>query len=206
MKLKPNTNEKTDRRESSGKKLATVLLSLLLLLSLALTLGGCGKETADPLAYQSYPLTVEGSITGDKGEAEVTLEMTAPMTGKLSFHTPDSLRGYLFSVGKDGVTLSYGEITVPYKADGIPGGTHLLPRLFSLSGEKLVSAEETEMNSLPLLLATFETEEGETVKVYIDKQSGTPLRFEVRQGDGQLVFTVKDFQKADVGSELPSGS
>lgn len=106
----------------------------------ALPLGGCGKEAADPLAYQSYPLTVEGSITGDRGEAEVTLEMTAPMTGTLSFHTPDSLRGYLFSLSEDGVTLSYGEITVPYKADGIPGGTHLLPRLFSLSAEKLVSA------------------------------------------------------------------
>lgn len=132
--------------------------------------------------------------------------MTAPMTGTLSFHTPDSLRGYLFSLSEDGVTLSYGEITVPYKADGIPGGTHLLPRLFSLSAEKLVSAEETEMNSLPLLLATFETEEGETVKVYIDRQSGVPLRFEVQQGDGQLVFTVKDFQRADAGSELPSGT
>lgn len=62
------------------------------------------------------------------------------------------------------------------------------------------------MNSLPLLLATFETEEGETVKVYIDRQSGVPLRFEVQQGDGQLVFTVKDFQRADAGSELPSGT
>lgn len=200
------TNEKTDRRGASVKRCVTVLLALLLLLLFALPLGGCGKEAADPLAYQSYPLTVEGSITGDRGEAEVTLEMTAPMTGTLSFHTPDSLRGYLFSLSEDGVTLSYGEITVPYKADGIPGGTHLLPRLFSLSAEKLVSAEETEMNSLPLLLATFETEEGETVKVYIDRQSGVPLRFEVQQGDGQLVFTVKDFQRADAGSELPSGT
>ena len=199
----PMMTEKKDRLQTrrAGSFPLRCCGLLLALLTLALLFTGCGGAAADPLAYQSYPMTVEGSISGDDGEAEVTVEMTAPMTAKLSFASPDSLRGYLFAITSDGVTLSYGDITVPYKADGIPGGTHLLPRLFSLTKETLISTEETEMNSLPLLLASFETEEGDTVKVYLDKQSGAPLRFEAQHGDEQIVFTVNSLTAADSGTD-----
>ena len=183
------------------------LLLLLPLLLCLLFLPACAGEPGEPLAYQKYPLTVAGDLTGgsaEEGNCSVRLTLTAPMEATLQFDKPESLRGYTFSLTEEGVTLSYGEITVPYKAAGIPGGESLLPRMLSLTDEMRTASEKQEINSLPVWMYSYTIPEGGEVRVFADAESGIPLRIEgslpAKAPSGEdadtVVFTVTDWNPA----------
>lgn len=185
----------------------TIFCAVIALVALFLLLPGCAGKQA-PLAWQSYPVTVAGDLSGDgveTGNCSLRLTLTAPMQATVQFDKPDSLKGYTFSLAPEGVTLSYGEITVPYKAAGIPGGESLLPRMLSLTEETFLGREKTTLNSLPVQIERFAIPEGGEVRVYVDAESGIPLRFEgsvpAKDPSGEdpqtIVFTVTDWKTGE---------
>lgn len=189
------------------KTMRVLIFCAIFALFLLSSLTGCaGKPT--PLSWQKYPVSVAGDLSGDgveTGNCSLRLTLTAPMQATLQFDKPDSLRGYTFSLTGEGVTLSYGEITVPYKAAGIPGGESLLPRMLSLEEGMFSGREKTTLNSLPVLIERFATPEGGEVRVYIDAENGRPLRFEgstpAKDASGEdpqtVIFTVTDWKAGE---------
>ena len=74
------------------------------------------------LSYQSYPFSVKGSVKSDGREYELSVSFTDKDRATITFDSPETLSGYIFNVTPDGITLTYGDLTVPYHSSGIPGG------------------------------------------------------------------------------------
>ena len=161
-------------------------LFLLFLGILSIVITGCGGEQKDPLEYQSYPFFVEGILVSDETDYDFALKMLSKDSSEISFSKPDSLRDYVFRVTPEGTTLSYGDMTINFNGGEKTNLIRLIPSLFALDGENLVSAEETELNSIRVMLCTYSTDVGQ-VKVYLNAEKGTPLRFE---GDGFILNVI----------------
>lgn len=154
------------------------ILSLTLVLIFTFLLYSCKKEEVDPLSYQSYPFSAEGSMTANDTEYVFSVEMTGKNEGKVQFTSPQGLRGYLFTVTPHGITLSYGDMTIDFSANGEKtNAVKLITDLFSLDLDKLQEKKDETQNSVDLTIATYGTEK-EPVKVYINKATGQPVRFE----------------------------
>ena len=149
----------------------------LLFLALTIILSSCSAEKIDPLSYQEYPFTVEGTLETEEINYDFTLHMTDAASSEISFTKPDSLKSYIFRVTPKGTTLSYGDMTIDFNGGEKTNLIKLIPALFSLKKDDLVSSEETILNSTTIDLHTYKTDLGQ-IKVYQNRENGNPLRFE----------------------------
>ncbi len=152
-------------------------LFLLFLLVLCVFLCSCKGDEIDPLGYQSYPFYVEGVLVTEETDYDFALKMNSADSSEIMFTKPDSLRNYVFRVTPEGTTLSYGDMTINFNGGEKTNLIRLIPSLFSLKKEGKVSQEEKEFNSIAVLVCTYSTDVGE-VKMYLNAEKGTPLRFE----------------------------
>lgn len=173
-------------------------LPIFALIAAVILLAGCAPQTP-PAAAMTYPFTVEGELTrNDGGEpCAVSLQMTAGMTGELEFLSPASLKGYRFSLTPEGTTLRYGDLSVPYRAGGLPGGADGLLKMFSVKEEYCRGREKTEQNSTPLWKLTYAFPDGDTVTAYLSADTGFPLCMilDSPQYENPLQLTVTKFTK-----------
>lgn len=165
------------------KKYLLLLLSVICIVALT----ACSKSDIDPLQYQTYPFYVEGCLTSENTEYCFSMTMNSSDEAEISFSTPDSLRGYVFNVTPQGTTLSYGDLTIDFDKAEKTSLIRLIPSLFALSDEDHISTESTVLNSVDILLSSYATDTGD-VKVYLNKNTLMPLRFE---GDGFVVDILK---------------
>jgi len=175
------------------RRLALFLCAMMLLGGFIFT--ACTSTAAgDVLSHQQYPFTVVGELVFGSDEYTISLAMTAPMQATLSFLVPETLMGYYFTITPDGVTLSFGDITIPYTSNSVPGGSLLIPQMLSLTQAQLVNTQQTEQNSVPLTIAVFNTPHGE-ITLFVNNNSGLPLRIESMHNGVPVVFRIRELIK-----------
>lgn len=166
----------------------------------AVIMAACNKTESTPLDYQSYPFSAKGSLSANDIEYVFDIKMTDKNTAELKFSSPDSLRGYTFNVTPDKTTLSYGDMTIDFSNNGEKTNiVNLIPELLSLDSAKLVSQSETTQNSVDLITAVYSTEKGD-VTVYINKETGHPMRFE----QGATIVNITEFTPSAPSTALPT--
>lgn len=177
-------------------------ISLILIAMLMLALVSCAPAESNPLDYQAYPFSAKGSLSTNDIEYAFEVNMTDRNTAELTFSSPDSLRGYTFNVSPEGTTLSYGDMTIDFSNNGEKTSiVNLVPALFSLTAENLVSKSETTQNSVELITATYTTA-NEDITVYINKSTGRPMRFEY----GSTVINITEFTPSTPSTSLPTAT
>lgn len=152
-------------------------LLFLFIICLSLSLCACAKESTDPLAYQSYPFYVEGTLTFDETDYDFSLSMESESSSTITFSSPDSLRDFVFRITPEGTTLSYEDMTIDFNKADKSALIRLIPSLFALKIENLKSSTEDTVSSVPVLVSTFSTQTGDVV-VYLNRDTLLPLRFE----------------------------
>ncbi len=161
------------------------LLLPLLILSL-IFIPSCKKTEPSPLDYQSYPFYVEGILNFDDTEYAFAMTMEGKDNAEMTFSSPDTLKGYTFTLSPDGMTLSYKDMSVELKGEKA-NLIRLVPSLFALSADTMESTEKTVLNSTGIILSKYKTDLG-NVSVYVNESTLLPLRFE---GDGFFVDILK---------------
>ena len=63
-------------------------LLFIFIICLSLSLCACAKESTDPLAYQSYPFYVEGTLTFDETDYDFSLSMESESSSTITFSSP----------------------------------------------------------------------------------------------------------------------
>jgi len=181
------------------KRAIALSLTTLLLLGGVLLFSCTGgiSPAANPLAHQQYPLVVVADLTYGNTEYTITLTLTAPMTATIEFLEPATLVGYVFTITPEGVTLSFGEVTVQYNNNSMPGGSLLLPQMFSLDMSQLLRQEESVVNSVPLNVAVFATPHGE-ITLFINQNTSLPLRVEAVHEGTPVVLRIRTITSGDV--------
>lgn len=169
------------------------IIAVILLAALVSLLASCTPTPSEMLSYQSYPFSVKGSVKSDGREYELSVSFTDKDRATVTFDSPETLSGYIFNVTPDGITLTYGDLTVPYHSSGIPGGDGILTGIFSLSAEQFSSCSDVSQNGMTLRRCVFSTPLGDVV-AFINSDSGEPVRFEAK--DGEFIFNVSEYQKA----------
>ena len=178
------------------KRIATITLAILIL-AVGFALFGCTAAVErDVLAHQQFPFRVTTDLTYGMEEYTIILDMIAPMEATLSFIQPEMLEGYVFSISSEGVTLSFSDITIPYTSDSVPGGSLLVPQMFSLTADQLINTTETEQNSVPLAISTFATPYGE-ITLFINSSNGTLMRIESLHNDTPVVLRISSIESIE---------
>ena len=175
------------------KKFVILTLTSLLLCLFLFSCSGGILPSANPLEHQQYPLVVVTDLSYGDAEYTITLTMTAPMTATIEFIEPATLVGYVFTITPEGVTLSFGDVSVQYNHNSMPGGSLLLPQMFSLDPSQLLRQEETVVNSVPLNVAVFATPYGE-VTLFINQNTHLPLRVEALHEGTPIVLRVRSIE------------
>ena len=175
------------------KRIASIFLVILVLVT-GMALFGCTAAVErDVLAHQQFPFRVTTDLTFGMEEYTVVLDMIAPMEATLSFIQPEMLEGYVFSISPEGVTLSFSDITIPYTSNSVPGGSLLIPQMFSLTPDQLINTTETEQNSVPLAISAFSTAYGE-ITLFINSNNGTLMRIESLHNDTPVVLRISSIE------------
>ena len=176
--------QKTKKELNMKKQTVSTLIVLIMIL-----LAACKPSEADPLMYQSYPFSAKGSLATNGIEYVFEVKMTDKNNASLTFSSPDSLRGYLFNVSPNKTTLSYDDMTIDFSNNGEKTNiVNLIPSLFSLNKEDINGSEDINQNSVDLTVLTVKNDKGD-IKVYINKQTGYPMRFE----QGETVVSITEF-------------
>ena len=176
------------------------LLIISALLIFILSACSCSPAENNPLEYQTYPFSAKGSLAANDIEYIFEVTMNNSNTAELKFTAPDSLRGYTFNVSPDGTTLSYGDMTIDFSNNGEKTSVvNLIPQLFSLNEDSLLSKSETTQNSVELITAVYSGEKGNTT-VYVNKSTGYPMRFEYNS----TVVNITEFTPSAPKTPIPS--
>ncbi len=102
------------------QKSARILFLLILLLMPVLltgTLTGCRTAHRDPLCYQKYPFTADGTLTLGELRGEVRFTMEAAGRGSLTFLSPASVAGLRLTVDGEGVCVTLGNHSYAFGED-----------------------------------------------------------------------------------------
>ncbi len=190
----------------SGRTTAR-LLSLVFLAALCVTCGlwlpSCAPKS-QPLSYQHYPLAAEVTFTLDGIPYSALISMTAPYHGSVTYSVPAELADICLSSTPEGMSVRYGELTLPLS---VPADADflLLLSLFSLQEEQLASATLLQKQTGNLL--SFKTDAGD-VLVTLDPGTGLPLAFHATLYQHDIDLTVQsmtypgtEITSAAIGSE-----
>lgn len=169
----------------------SAFLSFVLLLSL----GGCGAGSGGNTARareiaagitQAYRTGLSATIGGL--EVEATLSRTTPASWEIVVNSPDSIAGYTYRMGEDGLEVTYRELTFAPEPDSIIGSAPLLRAAAALSDALLL-----EPGELPTA-----REEGWAVErsggkvpctLLFDDDSGLPAKLLLDGDKGEILLT-----------------
>ena len=102
------------------QKNARILFLLILLLMPVLLTGiltGCRTAHRDPLCYQKYPFSADGTLTLGELHGEVRFTMEAAGRGSLTFLSPASVSGLRLTADGEGVCVTLGDHSYAFGED-----------------------------------------------------------------------------------------
>ena len=168
------------------KKLAVpAFLAILILL-----FSCCAAQKPNPLAYQVYPLTLDGSYTSNGITADVYAKADSPGEGIVRYISPETASGVTVTVSSGGTFLSLDSIVIPLENPEKISDAEIIIAMMTLDPDKLVLVEAYSDKTSE---AVFETAFGRVAVTFA--QNGLPLKFETE--DGSFVLYVKEFPGSD---------
>ena len=127
-------------------KIFIVTLTVLLIFT------SCGNLSADYLVYQNFPIELDAVMTFSGNKYDVYMSVTGIDEGAVIYKTPLTLAGYRYDIANGEITVSYERLIM--KIADHPAGTAV--GLFTLSPDKMISAELTDHNGIKLNRITYE--------------------------------------------------
>lgn len=186
-------------------KTRAILLFLILNLAFLLLFSSCGKKLpSELLDYQKSPFKLTGTLEyGDKEydlvfETEGTKSTGEIKSAKISFKSPEALKGGVLNIDTDGVTFTVEGVRIPI-TEGTLSGVAKLPDFFSLSATDIVERKEETHNGMAVTKLKFQNDSGD-VTIYINKETGYPVRVEMtlpkvnEVSDGRAVLSITKFE------------
>ena len=173
-------------------------LIVWMLLVMLLCLTGCGgmlggSHESDPLSFWQGPITLEGILSVGESEYQITLSSPDGKNGTVTFNAPESMKGYVFEKSDDGFYLSYKDLRVPLSTGTLPGGAGALFSLIGSDFSQVKTSEETA-NGIALKVYTVSIGADGSLRLYIKKDGGNPLRIEFDSQAGSGVFHIQKAQ------------
>lgn len=174
------------------RRLFAVILTLLICLC-GCSENGSGQSKENPLEFLNGPITLKGILSVGQSEYGITVQSPDGKTGKVTFDSPESMKGYVFEKADDGYYLSYGDLKVPLRSGTIPGGA---ATLFSLLSPDLSSLETSsdKANGIEMTVYTLPLGADGQIRLYTKKSDSTPLRVEFDSHMGSGIFHISQVQ------------
>ena len=162
-------------------KIFIVMLTALLIFT------SCGNLSADYLTYQNFPIELDAVMTFGGTKYDVYMSVTGVGEGAVIYKTPLTLAGYRYDIVGDEITVSYDRLIIKLpKGSAHPTATAV--NMFTLSPDKMISAELTDHNGIKLNRITYD-HDGETITVWCTHDN-IPVRIE----SDTLVLDITNFK------------
>lgn len=166
---------------------------LFLLPVIIIALSSCTAKNGDYLSYQKDGLIVNGTYSKNDKQYEVKIERISPDSGRVTYLAPAEISGISFDIEKGSISLAFGDNVIPF--DSETHDSQILLSLFMLDKEKMLKSNVTEAGGMTLNKVLFDG-----ITVFIEKNSGEPVKIESNKGNRNIVLNISGIEKSGEGN------
>ena len=166
-----------------------IFVSILLVISLFLC--GCSSKPKDFLEYQKSNFSSEATLEINSEKYSVSIEKTGDDTYKITFLSPENMKGVFVEKNGGSIVYSVGSVSIPMES-----GTNLIAdmtEVFNLTKENLVSEKDEMFNGVKVNTKRFNSDSGYTV-VYTSAEKSLPVRIETIMNGNEINISFSNFQ------------
>ena len=164
---------------------------LLVVVCVLAVFSGCSSKSEEFLPYQNGLFEATATLEVNSKKYSVDINKTDDNVYRLSFLSPDSLKGVCIDKNKNDLIYSVGGVHVPIRA-----GSNLAAESFgllSLSKEDLISAESALLNGVKVEVKKFKNDENSVI-LFLSDETKMPLRIEANIGGNDITLSFSRFE------------
>ena len=122
---------------------------ILILFSALVMLSSCGKtQNVSFCDYQKYPMTVDAKVTGEAGEAKVTMHIVSENDICVSYTEPKILQGVSYTKENDRTYMSFGDSQIDIESGEVCLGSLSIAKFFCLDPTRFSSSPARESDGM----------------------------------------------------------